>query len=101
MIRRRSVWLALLTIIFHAIGQETCTEIAEGTLARSRAADDFPAIRARMEEWKRERARTTTDDDTLRRDAPLPYAANGRSGTTDQSGMSPQLRRGLLGGRSA
>ena len=78
-------------------------------MTRPRAADDFPAIRARMEELnrarmeelKRERAGTTTDDDPLRRDAPLPYAANGRSGTTDRSGISPQLRRGLLGGRSA
>ena len=97
----RSPRLAPLTIIFHAAGQETCTENAEGTLARSRAADDFPAIRARMEELKRERAGTTTDDDALRRNAPLPYAANGRPGTTDRSGMSPQLRRGLLGGRSS
>jgi len=97
----RSPRLAPLTIIFHAAGQETCTENAEGTLARSRAADDFPAIRARMEELKRERDGTTTDDDALRQGAPLPYAVDGRSGTTDRSGISPQLRRGLLGGRSA
>src|SRR3954466_10631100 len=44
-----------------------CTQNAEGALARSRAADDFPAIRARIEELKRERARTTTDDDPGRR----------------------------------
>src|SRR4051794_15053954 len=93
--------LVPLAIIFHAADQATCTQNAEGALARSRAADDFPAIRARMEELKRERAGTTTDDDALRRDAPLPYAANGRSGTPDRSGISPQLRRGLLGGRSA
>src|SRR4051794_14771376 len=96
-----SLRLVPLTIIFHAISQETCTENAEGTLARSRAADDFPAIRARMEELKRERAGTTTNDDTQRRDAPLPYAVNSRPGTTDRSGISPQLHRGLLGGRSA
>jgi hypothetical protein len=39
---------------------------------RPRAADDFPAIRARMEELERERAGTTSDEDTLRRDAPFP-----------------------------
>src|SRR4051812_5004439 len=50
--------LVPLAIIFHAAGQETCTQNAEGILARSRAADDFPAIRARMEELKRERAGT-------------------------------------------
>jgi hypothetical protein len=69
--------LVPLTIIFHAADQEACTQNAEGALARPRAADDFPVIRARMEELKRERAGTTTDDDALRRDAPLPYAANG------------------------
>ena len=80
-----SLRLVPLTIIFHAAGQETCTENAEGTLARSRAADDFPAIRARMEELKRERDGTKTDDDTLRRMLPcpmLPMADPGRR--TDQ-----------------
>ena len=98
---RRAVCLARLTIIFHAAVQETHTKNAEGALARSRAADDFPAIRARMEELQRERAGTTTDEDKRRQDGPQPYAVNGRSGTTDRSGVSPQLRRALLGGRSA
>jgi hypothetical protein len=70
-------------------------------MTRPRAADDFAVIRARMEELKRERAVATADDDDGRRNGSSRDALSGRSGMTDRSGMSPQLRRGLLGGRSA
>src|SRR3954470_458115 len=86
-IRRQSAWLAPLTIIFHAAPVRAPLCATEEAVTRPRAADDFPAIRARMEELERERAGTTSDEDTLRRDAPLPYAANGRSGTPDRSGL--------------
>jgi hypothetical protein len=35
-------------------------------VTRPRAADDFPAIRARMEELRRERARVPADDNLRR-----------------------------------
>jgi hypothetical protein len=48
-------------------------------VTRPRAADDFPAIRARMEELRRERARLS-DQDEYRRDNPkLPAITIGRS----------------------
>ena len=65
-------------------------------MTRPRAADDFPAIRARMEELRRERARVPADDDTRMSDGPRPYAISGRSGSTDRSaGLSPMMRRAL------
>jgi len=39
-------------------------------VTQPRAADDFPAIRARMEELQRERARVPADDDLRRADGP-------------------------------
>jgi len=38
-------------------------------MTQPRAADDFPAIRARLEELRRERARPRAADDFLRPDA--------------------------------
>ena len=68
-----------------------------GHLTRPRAADDFPAIRARMEELRRERrARARADDDTRIPDGPRPYAISGRPGSMDRSsGLSPIMRRVL------
>jgi len=65
-------------------------------VTRPRAADDFPAIRARMEELRRECARA--DEDTRRPDGPPPYAISGRPGSTDRSsGLSPIMRRCFRG----
>jgi hypothetical protein len=71
----------------------------EEAMARSRAADDFQAIRARMEELRRER-----DDADSQNDRPAahsPYTANGRNGMADRSGLAPELRRRLIRGRVA
>jgi hypothetical protein len=43
-----------------------------GNVTRPRAADDFPAIQARMEELRRERTRVPVDDNRM--DSPRPYA---------------------------
>ena len=66
----------------------------EEAMARPRAADDFRAIRARMEELRRER-----DDVGSQNDRPAtrsPYRANGRDGMADRSGLAPELRRMLM-----
>ena len=65
-------------------------------MTRPRAADDFPVIRARMEELRRERVRTPAGDDTRRPDGPRPYAIGDRPGSADRpSGISPMMRRAL------
>ena len=43
-----------------------------GNVTRPRAADDFAAIRARMEELRRERARAATDDEASAKPRPQP-----------------------------
>jgi hypothetical protein len=63
-------------------------------VARSRAADDFPAIRARMEELRRERAHVPPADDPRR--AGPPDAISNRPGLAAGSGPSPVMRRALL-----
>jgi hypothetical protein len=71
-------------------------------VTRSRAADDFPAIRARIEELRRERARAPADDDARISDGPRPYAISGRREATDRSsGLSPIMRRALQRARTA
>ena len=65
-------------------------------MAQPRVADDFPAIRARMEELRRERARVRADDDTRMPDGPRPYGISGRPVSTDRStGLSPIMQRVL------
>ncbi len=61
---------------------------------RPRAADDFPAIRARMEELRRERARVSPDDDTRREAGLRPNAISDRPGLAHRPGPSPAMRRG-------
>jgi hypothetical protein len=59
-------------------------------MARPRAADDFAAIRARLEELRRERQSAPSAEDS---DAPLgprPYAVG-----TDRAGMSLAMHRML------
>jgi hypothetical protein len=65
-------------------------------VTRPRAADDFPAIRARMEELRRQRARVPADDDLRRVDGPRPYSGSGRPATADKPGLSPAIRRAFL-----
>ena len=48
-------------------------------MIRPRAADDFPSIRARMEELQQQRARVPADDDLRRADGRRRYSD--RSGT--------------------
>jgi len=62
-------------------------------VARPRAADDFPAIRSRMEELRRQRARVPADDDLRRADGPRPYCGSSRPATADK----PALRRPSVG----
>ena len=70
-------------------------------MTRPRAADDFAAIRARLEELRREHARVPPDDDTRRADGPRPYAISDRPGLADRPGLSPAIRRALLRVRTA
>ena len=62
-------------------------------MTRSHAADDFPAIRARMEELRRQRARVPADDDLRRADGPRPYSGSGRPAAIDKSELTAALRR--------
>ena len=61
-------------------------------MTRSRAADDFPAIRARMEELQRERSRAPDDDNLRRADGPRPYSGS-QQATADKPELSLPLRR--------
>ena len=62
-------------------------------MARSHVADDFPMIRARMEELRRERARVTADDNLRRANGPRPYSGSGRPAAIDKSELTAALRR--------
>jgi hypothetical protein len=66
---------------------------------RPRAADDFETIRGRMEELRRERAAVRTDE-ARGSDRPRTSAVSS-SASTKKSGLSPALRRMLLRGGSA
>jgi hypothetical protein len=55
-------------------------------MTRPRAADDFPAIRARMEELRRERARVPDDDNLRLAEGPRPYSGSSRTATGDKPG---------------
>jgi hypothetical protein len=73
-----------------------------GNMPRPRAADDFPAIRARMEELRRESAHVPPADDPRRATAPpRPDAIRSRPGLADGSGLSPVIRRAFLKVRTA
>ena len=65
-------------------------------MARSRVADDFPAIRARMEELRRERARVPDDDNLRRADGPRPYSGSSQQTTADKPGLLPAIGRTFL-----
>ena len=62
----------------------------EGNVTRPRAADDFPAIRARVEELRRERAQPQAVDDEPRPViGPGPYGFESRSHSRDRP-LSPE-----------
>lgn len=93
--------LAPLTIISQSIARQNIGRKQQGgTVARPRAADDFTTIRARLNELRRERAAVPPDDKPHRPD-PRPDEISGRPPTAEKSGLSPELRRMLLRGRSA
>ena len=65
-------------------------------MTRPRAADDFPAIRARMEELRRQRARVPADVDLRQAEGPRPYSGSSRLATADKRGLSPAIRRAFF-----
>jgi hypothetical protein len=69
-------------------------------MARPRAADDFPAIRARLEELRRERGGVTAADDRTTV-GPRPYAVGASEVSSRSRGLSPIMRRALQRVRTA
>ena len=66
-------------------------------MTRSRAADDFAVIRARMEELRRERAQVPAERDT-RSLGPRPYhAATSVSENSRRPHLSRAIRQKLFG----
>ena len=66
-------------------------------MTRPRAADDFPAIRARMEELRRQRARVPADDDLRRAEGPRPYSNSSRLATAAaKPELPPAIRRAFF-----
>ena len=66
-----------------------------GNVTRPRAADDFPAIRARLEELRRERA--AADDDPRLAAEPRPYGPPSRPELARKTDLSRVIRRLLPG----
>jgi hypothetical protein len=66
-------------------------------VTRPRAADDFTAIRARMEELRRERGAVPADDTNCQANGASPDAVVGsvRAAAGRSSGLSPVMRRAL------
>ena len=62
---------------------------------RPRAADDFPAIRARMDELRRERTRASAEGASSPSVAPRPYALGTRLAPADQLRRLPPILRSL------
>jgi hypothetical protein len=67
-------------------------------VARPRAADDFATIRARMEELRRERAQVSTDKHRGSVSGPRPYSVSSGSAAvpTGKRGLPPVIRRAFL-----
>ena len=60
---------------------------------RPRAADDFAAIRARMEELRREREGTKPSEKEAQRDAPLPRSGVTRRPPSENSAGPSRVRQ--------
>ena len=67
-----------------------------GRSAYPRAADDFPAIRTRMEELRRERAGVPADDDLRRAEGLRPYSGSRQPSTGNKMGFPLAIRRAFL-----
>ncbi len=65
-------------------------------MTRPHAADDFPAIRARIEELRRERAQTSADDKPGSVSGSRSDSGSSRPATADKPGLSPAIRRAFL-----
>jgi len=65
-------------------------------VTRPRAADDFAAIRARLEELRRERAEGAADRDRDVIMGPRPYYVSSRPAPAGKSELPPAIRRALL-----
>jgi hypothetical protein len=87
--------LAPLTIISQSAAGQIQFAIKQngGDVAQSRAADDFPAIRARMEELRRERTRMPADDNLSRAEGLRPHSGSSRPAAVDKPELSLPLRR--------
>jgi len=72
--------LALLTIPDQSAERQKTEDPVGGNVSRPRAADDFPAIRARLEELQRERSAEPAPDDRRWPDRPRPYAVGSSGG---------------------
>jgi hypothetical protein len=68
-------------------------------MARPRAADDFSAIRARMEELRRARDDASADHNDRTPHGPRPYAIGSRPQPGDGTGLLPLMRRAPVIGR--
>ena len=62
-------------------------------MTRPRAADDFPAIRSRMQELRRERARVLPDDNLGRAEGLRAHSGSSRPAAVDKSELTAALRR--------
>ena len=65
-------------------------------MARPCAADDFAAIRARLEELRRARAQLLAEQDRNSASASPPYAVNSGAVAAGKSGLLPSILRALL-----
>jgi len=64
-------------------------------VTRPRAADDFDAIRVRMEELRRERAQVLAESQQRQSTGPWPYWGGGRSAPVDKPQLRPAILRAL------
>jgi hypothetical protein len=64
-------------------------------VSRPRAADDFAAIRARLEELQRDRTRAWATKEVSA--DPPPSTAVNKPSSADERGLSPRVRRVLYG----
>lgn len=65
-------------------------------MTRPRAADDFAAIRARMEELRRERMPASSDDEPRPAASRQPIAGNRPAAPDRSAGSPPVIRRPLF-----
>jgi hypothetical protein len=93
----RTTQLASLTIIFQSVAVSPVASLQTmlPQSPRPRAADDFDAIRARMEELRRERGRVTVDDNSRRVDRPRQYAVSSRLSLANRAVFPPAIMRRL------